>query len=466
MGVQFLQSEALHSQLLQVGNLLHIGQHEAKCHKWKHGGGGGGLQDGNGNGNGNGNGYFKALLEGETEASISSASSSLYQHNVHAEDSKPLLLRSLEINGAHQLHLSPNTGLVVPITNASPSHISKSMPSHLCSSEPKSSPSIPILSSPLKRARETCHIEGISKRDKKGNDEGMKDKGKKGGQQAATLAGGPKAIGSIAKTKTPKPPPTESPQTDYVHVRARRGQATDSHSLAERVRREKISERMRFLQDLVPGCTKITGKALVLDEIINYVQSLQNQVEFLAMRLAAMHPKLDHASLSNSLEEELRQKGSLQFDADAEEKQHHIERMLLRCPVMSPSSRNYLLALHVQLFRNSDVPLSALCLSLVSQSAEGPSFIEDYYVSKKSSLPSSSQSSSCHDSGVSLQNSQAQSDDFDMLTTADGSDPWRVTVLLLRQQSSTVLLQMQSATVIYFVEYYSESLVDDPMPTY
>lgn len=85
---------------------------------------------------------------------------------------------------------------------------------------------------------------------------------------------------------------------DYIHVRARRGQATDSHSLAERVsspspspplnhllfliivsrhsfdmcqclqvRREKISERMKYLQDLVPGCSKVTGKAVMLDEI-------------------------------------------------------------------------------------------------------------------------------------------------------------------------------------------------------
>ncbi|KAJ0822297.1 putative transcription factor bHLH family [Helianthus annuus] len=65
----------------------------------------------------------------------------------------------------------------------------------------------------------------------------------------------------------------------YIHVRARRGQATDSHSLAERVRREKISERMKMLQNLVPNCNKVTGKALMLDEIINYVQSLQRQVE-------------------------------------------------------------------------------------------------------------------------------------------------------------------------------------------
>ncbi|XP_051122132.1 uncharacterized protein LOC127245342 [Andrographis paniculata] len=79
----------------------------------------------------------------------------------------------------------------------------------------------------------------------------------------------------------------------YIHVRARRGQATNSHSLAERVRREKISERMKFLQDLVPSCSKVTGKALMLDEIINYVQSLQRQVEFLSMKLATVEPCLN-----------------------------------------------------------------------------------------------------------------------------------------------------------------------------
>uniref|UniRef100_A0A0E0KPB8 BHLH domain-containing protein n=1 Tax=Oryza punctata TaxID=4537 RepID=A0A0E0KPB8_ORYPU len=86
------------------------------------------------------------------------------------------------------------------------------------------------------------------------------------------------------------------PAKDYIHVRARRGQATDSHSLAERVRRERISERMKLLQSLVPGCNKITGKALMLDEIINYVQSLQRQVEFLSMKLATMNPQLDSDS--------------------------------------------------------------------------------------------------------------------------------------------------------------------------
>ncbi|KAG8062449.1 hypothetical protein GUJ93_ZPchr0003g16789 [Zizania palustris] len=105
---------------------------------------------------------------------------------------------------------------------------------------------------------------------------------------------------------------------DYAHVWAKRGQATNSHSLAERLRRKKISERMKLLQDLVPGCSKvnsscfgtgnfsgtilccvtyrhprqITGKAVMLDEIINYVQSLQRQVEFLSMKLATVNPEL------------------------------------------------------------------------------------------------------------------------------------------------------------------------------
>ncbi|XWS60647.1 hypothetical protein CRYUN_Cryun07bG0053600 [Craigia yunnanensis] len=87
--------------------------------------------------------------------------------------------------------------------------------------------------------------------------------------------------------------PAEPPKQDYIHVRDRRGQATDSHSLAERARREKISDRMKILQDLVPGCNKVIGKALVLDEIINYIQSLQGQFEFLSMKLEAVNSRIN-----------------------------------------------------------------------------------------------------------------------------------------------------------------------------
>uniref|UniRef100_A0A0D3F6J3 BHLH domain-containing protein n=1 Tax=Oryza barthii TaxID=65489 RepID=A0A0D3F6J3_9ORYZ len=70
-------------------------------------------------------------------------------------------------------------------------------------------------------------------------------------------------------------------------VRARRGQATDPHSIAERLRREKISDRMKDLQELVPNSNK-TNKASMLDEIIDYVKFLQLQVKVLSMsRLGA-----------------------------------------------------------------------------------------------------------------------------------------------------------------------------------
>ncbi|XP_022725572.1 transcription factor BHLH089-like isoform X1 [Durio zibethinus] len=97
---------------------------------------------------------------------------------------------------------------------------------------------------------------------------------------------------SSGKPVEQKAQPPEPPKQDYIHVRARRGQATDSHSLAERARREKISERMKILQDLVPGCNKVIGKALVLDEIINYIQSLQRQVKFLSMKLEAVNSRM------------------------------------------------------------------------------------------------------------------------------------------------------------------------------
>ncbi|KAL3501735.1 hypothetical protein ACH5RR_036184 [Cinchona calisaya] len=84
---------------------------------------------------------------------------------------------------------------------------------------------------------------------------------------------------------------------EVVHVRAKRGQATDSHSLAERLRREKINEKLRCLQDLVPGCYKTMGMAVMLDVIINYVRSLQNQIDFLSMKLSAASLFYDFNSL-------------------------------------------------------------------------------------------------------------------------------------------------------------------------
>ncbi|GAB2282311.1 Transcription factor une12 [Dionaea muscipula] len=65
-------------------------------------------------------------------------------------------------------------------------------------------------------------------------------------------------------------------------VRARRGQATDPHSIAERLRRERIAERIRALQELVPSVNK-TDRAAMVDEIVDYVKFLRLQVKVLSM---------------------------------------------------------------------------------------------------------------------------------------------------------------------------------------
>ncbi|KAL0733854.1 hypothetical protein Bca4012_010064 [Brassica carinata] len=48
-----------------------------------------------------------------------------------------------------------------------------------------------------------------------------------------------------------------APRQSRTKVRARRGQATDPHSIAERLRRERIAERMKGLQELVPNGNKV-----------------------------------------------------------------------------------------------------------------------------------------------------------------------------------------------------------------
>ncbi|GAU21458.1 hypothetical protein TSUD_32890 [Trifolium subterraneum] len=77
---------------------------------------------------------------------------------------------------------------------------------------------------------------------------------------------------------------TAMPQAPGIRprVRARRGQATDPHSIAERLRRERIAERMKALQELVPSINK-TDKAAMLDEIVDYVKFLRLQVKVLSM---------------------------------------------------------------------------------------------------------------------------------------------------------------------------------------
>ncbi|KAH7290480.1 hypothetical protein KP509_30G050100 [Ceratopteris richardii] len=70
----------------------------------------------------------------------------------------------------------------------------------------------------------------------------------------------------------------DSPSSAPPRVRARRGEATDQHSISERTRRTKITERMRALHRLIPDATK-TIKASMLDEVIQYISTLQTRLE-------------------------------------------------------------------------------------------------------------------------------------------------------------------------------------------
>ncbi|XWS24068.1 hypothetical protein CRYUN_Cryun28dG0069300 [Craigia yunnanensis] len=158
------------------------------------------------------------------------------------------------------------------------------------SSNGKSRKRVPESNSPL-RSYQNADEEPQKDASGESGDVPKKQDGKK--QKTEQNTGSNSRGKQVAKQAKESSQTGEAPKENYIHVRARRGQATNSHSLAERVRREKISEKMRLLQELVPGCNKITGKAVMLDEIINYVQSLQQQVEFLSMKLATVNPELN-----------------------------------------------------------------------------------------------------------------------------------------------------------------------------
>ncbi|KAI4375948.1 hypothetical protein MLD38_013758 [Melastoma candidum] len=64
-------------------------------------------------------------------------------------------------------------------------------------------------------------------------------------------------------------------------TRATRGTATDPQSLYARKRRERINERLRILQKLVPNGTKVDISTM-LEEAVHYVKFLQLQIRMLS----------------------------------------------------------------------------------------------------------------------------------------------------------------------------------------
>ncbi|KAI9114562.1 hypothetical protein K1719_014260 [Acacia pycnantha] len=63
---------------------------------------------------------------------------------------------------------------------------------------------------------------------------------------------------------------------------SQRNRAAEVHNLSERRRRDKINEKMKALQQLIPHSNK-TDKASMLDEAIEYLKSLQFQLQMMVM---------------------------------------------------------------------------------------------------------------------------------------------------------------------------------------
>ncbi|KAE8662352.1 Transcription factor PIF1 [Hibiscus syriacus] len=77
----------------------------------------------------------------------------------------------------------------------------------------------------------------------------------------------------------------ESPETKKQargSTSSKRSRAAEVHNLSERRRRDRINEKMRALQELIPRCNK-SDKASMLDEAIEYLKSLQLQVQMMSM---------------------------------------------------------------------------------------------------------------------------------------------------------------------------------------
>ncbi|KAJ1406269.1 Myc-type, basic helix-loop-helix [Sesbania bispinosa] len=62
----------------------------------------------------------------------------------------------------------------------------------------------------------------------------------------------------------------------------RRNRTAATHNQSERKRRDRINQKMKALQKLVPNASK-TDKASMLDEVINYLKQLQAQIQMMNM---------------------------------------------------------------------------------------------------------------------------------------------------------------------------------------
>ncbi|GJU62228.1 Myc-type, basic helix-loop-helix domain-containing protein [Tanacetum coccineum] len=125
-----------------------------------------------------------------------------------------------------------------------------------------------------------------------------------------------------------------------VKTRASRGAATDPQSIYARKRRERINERLRILQTLVPNGTKV-DMSTMLEEAVHYVKFLQLQIKLLSSddkwMNQANRPKLNKIR-NLTISRQRRQKLDAGF-ATRKEFYNPLGRVPNRCSVVRQDSR-------------------------------------------------------------------------------------------------------------------------------
>ncbi|KAK9697139.1 hypothetical protein RND81_08G017400 [Saponaria officinalis] len=96
----------------------------------------------------------------------------------------------------------------------------------------------------------------------------------------------------------------ENSNEPNVKTRAGRGSATDPQSLYARKRRERINERLRILQSLVPNGTKV-DLSTMLEEAVQYVKFLQLQIKLLSSDDLWMYAPLAYNGMDIGLDAKL-----------------------------------------------------------------------------------------------------------------------------------------------------------------
>ncbi|KVH99393.1 transcription factor bHLH84-like [Cynara cardunculus var. scolymus] len=87
-------------------------------------------------------------------------------------------------------------------------------------------------------------------------------------------------------------------------TRASRGAATDPQSLYARKRRERINERLKILQNLVPNGTKVDISTM-LEEAVHYVKFLQLQIKLLSSDEMWMYAPIAYNGMDMGLYQKL-----------------------------------------------------------------------------------------------------------------------------------------------------------------